>query len=65
MDVGRYKFDHQYLLNADRSRPDIILRDGSLIEEHLILQNYKQWYKEHLDNTIYRRLIDQVVEMSI
>ena len=24
--------------------------------------NYKEWYKEHLDNSIYRPLIAQIVE---
>jgi hypothetical protein len=40
MDVGQYKFDHQYLLNADRSRPDIILRDGSLFPQDAYLDNF-------------------------
>ncbi|MEG4345740.1 hypothetical protein QUB70_21035 [Microcoleus sp. A003_D6] len=40
MDVGQYKFDYQYLLNADRSRPDIILRDGSLFPQDAYLDNF-------------------------
>lgn len=40
MDVGQYKFDYQYLLNADRSRPDIILRDGSLFPQDAYLENF-------------------------
>jgi len=40
MDVGQYKFDHQYLLNADQNRPDIILRDGSLFPQDAYLDNF-------------------------
>ncbi|MEG4281370.1 hypothetical protein QUA62_28495 [Microcoleus sp. MON1_C1] len=40
MDVGQYKFDHQYLLNADKDRPDIILRDGSLFPQDAYLDNF-------------------------
>jgi len=40
MDVGQYKFDHEYLLNADRNRPDIILRDGSLFPQDAYLDNF-------------------------
>lgn len=40
MDVGQYKFDHKYLLNADRGRPDIILRDGSLFPQDAYLDNF-------------------------
>jgi hypothetical protein len=41
----------------------ILLEEARLIEEHLYNGgNYKEWYKEHLDNTIYRPLIAQIVE---
>jgi len=40
MDVGQYKFDHEYLLNADRNRPDIILRDGSLFPQDAYFDNF-------------------------
>lgn len=40
----------------------ILLEEARLIEEHLYSGNYKEWYKEHLDNTIYRPLIAQIVE---
>ena len=40
MDVGQYIFDHQYLLNADKSSPDIILRDGSLFPQDAYLDNF-------------------------
>ncbi|MDJ1179856.1 hypothetical protein PJF56_13365 [Roseofilum sp. BLCC_M91] len=40
MDVGQYIFDHEYLLNADRDCPNIILRDGSLFPQDAYLDNY-------------------------
>ena len=40
MDVGQYIFDHEYLLNADKDCPDIILRDGSLFPQDAYLDNY-------------------------
>lgn len=40
MDVGQYIFDHEYLLNADRDCPDIILRDGSLFPQDAYLDNF-------------------------
>jgi len=41
----------------------ILLEEARLIEEHLYNSgNYKEWYKPHLDNTIYRPLIAQIVE---
>lgn len=41
-----------------------LLEETRLIEEHLILGTYSDWYKEHLNNTIYRPLIKQLVEIS-
>jgi hypothetical protein len=43
----------------------ILLEEARLIQEHLTEKTYKDWYKEHLDNTIYRPLIERVVEMSL
>lgn len=40
MDVGQYIFDHEYLLNAGKDCPDIILRDGSLFPQDAYLDNY-------------------------
>jgi hypothetical protein len=40
MDVGQYIFDHEYLLNAGRDCPDIILRDGSLFPQDAYLDNF-------------------------
>ena len=40
MDVGQYNFDHEYLLNADRRIPDVILRDGSVFPQDAKLDNY-------------------------
>jgi hypothetical protein len=40
MDVGQYIFEHEYLLNAGRDCPDIILRDGSLFPQDAYLDNY-------------------------
>lgn len=43
----------------------VLLEEARLIQEHLTEKTYKDWYKEHLDNTIYRPLIEQVVEKSM
>jgi hypothetical protein len=40
MDVGQYKFDHTYLLKADKNIPDIIFRDGSLFPQDAYLDNF-------------------------
>ncbi|OCR01053.1 hypothetical protein BCD67_16895 [Oscillatoriales cyanobacterium USR001] len=40
MDIGQYIFDHEYLLNAGRDCPNIILRDGSLFPQDAYLDNY-------------------------
>jgi hypothetical protein len=40
MDVGQYKFDHEYLLKADKRVPDVIFRDGSLFPQDAYLDNY-------------------------
>lgn len=38
-----------------------ILNESRLIDEHLRDGTYRTWYTEHLDNSIYRPLIDQVL----
>lgn len=40
----------------------ILLEEARQIQEHLILGNYKSWYGNHLDNTLYRPLIETIVE---
>jgi hypothetical protein len=40
MDVGQYNFDFEYLLNADKRTPDVILRDGSLFPQDAKLTNF-------------------------
>lgn len=40
MDVGQYLFDSQHLLNADKTAPDIVLRDGSLFPQDAYLDNF-------------------------
>ena len=39
----------------------ILLEEARLIEENLVVGTYKDWYVTHLDNTIYRPLIEQIV----
>ena len=39
----------------------VLLEEARLIQEHLLCGDYQQWYKQHLDNTIYRRLIDRIM----
>ena len=41
----------------------VLLEEARQIEEHLnLLGNYETWYQEHLDNTIYRPLIKELIE---
>lgn len=40
MDVGQYKFDHEYLLKRDKRAPDVIFRDGSLFPQDAYLDNF-------------------------
>jgi hypothetical protein len=42
-----------------------LLEEAKLIESHKKRGTYKDWYKEHLDNTTYRPLVDKVLEMSL
>jgi 7-cyano-7-deazaguanine tRNA-ribosyltransferase len=39
----------------------VLLEEARLIQDHLAEGNYVDWYGSHLDNTIYRPLIDQLV----
>ncbi|MBE9125374.1 MULTISPECIES: hypothetical protein [unclassified Coleofasciculus] len=43
----------------------ILIEEARLIQEHKTKGTYKDWYKEHLDNTTYRPLIAQLVEISL
>ena len=38
-----------------------LLDEARLIDEHLRAGTYRDWYRDHLDNTIYRPLIDQLL----
>lgn len=38
-----------------------LLEEARLIEENLVSGTYKDWYVTHLDNTIYRPLIEEIV----
>ncbi|GAB4323324.1 MAG: hypothetical protein Kow0091_30680 [Geminocystis sp.] len=41
----------------------VLLEEARLIEEHLhILKDYETWYQKHLDNTIYRPLIKELIQ---
>jgi 7-cyano-7-deazaguanine tRNA-ribosyltransferase len=39
----------------------VLLEEARLVEQHLADGSYATWYPEHLDNTIYRPLIDRLV----
>jgi hypothetical protein len=39
-----------------------LLEEARQIDEHLAAGTYIDWYASHLDNSIYRPLIDQIVE---
>lgn len=39
-----------------------LLEENRMIEEHLKADTYAEWYTEHLHNSIYRPLIDRLVE---
>lgn len=40
----------------------VLHEEASLIESHLAAGTYVDWYQTHLDNTIYRPLIDRIVD---
>ena len=39
----------------------VLLQEARLVEEHLQGGTYARWYRDHLDNTIYGRLIEHIV----
>ncbi|RMF88446.1 MAG: hypothetical protein D6736_10490, partial [Nitrospinota bacterium] len=39
-----------------------LLEEARQIKEHLSLGNYESWYEQHVDNSIYRPLIDYVLQ---
>lgn len=41
----------------------ILLEEARLIEEHLTTGTYTGWYSRHLDNSIYKPLIEQLVTL--
>ena len=43
----------------------VLLNEAHLVEEHLASGDYEEWYINHLDNTIYRPLIEKVLEMDM
>ena len=43
----------------------ILLEENRLIQKHLKDGTYAKWYKDHLHNTIYRPLIDRLVEKHL
>ncbi|BAU09786.1 hypothetical protein LEP3755_02610 [Leptolyngbya sp. NIES-3755] len=43
----------------------VLLEEARLIQEHLMDGSYHSWYKEHLDNTMYRPIIDRLVDDMI
>lgn len=69
MDVGQYRFDHEFLLKSDR-RPSIILRDGSLFPQDAYLDNFliqnkrgeftREAIREFLDCLNYSKLVGTI-----
>lgn len=39
-----------------------LLNEAQQIEEHLVHGTYETWYARHVDNSIYKPLIDYVLE---
>jgi 7-cyano-7-deazaguanine tRNA-ribosyltransferase len=42
----------------------ILIDEARLIQEHLVFGDYKNWYINHLDNTLYLPLIKQIIDME-
>lgn len=69
MDVGQYRFDHEFLLKSDR-RPTLILRDGSLFPQDAYLDNFliqnkrgeftREAIREFLDCLNYSKLVGTI-----
>ena len=43
----------------------VLLNEVELIERHLRIGDYQDWYPSHLDNTIYRPLIDTLATSAL
>jgi 7-cyano-7-deazaguanine tRNA-ribosyltransferase len=43
----------------------VLLNEARLVEEHLTGDTYAKWYETHLDNSIYRPLIQQILQQRI
>lgn len=66
MDVGQYRFDHEFLMKGDQP-PNIIFRDGSLFPQDAYLDNYvvesrrgeftREAIKELLDCLLYSQAL--------
>lgn len=41
-----------------------LLEEARSIQEHLIAGDYENWYLSHLNNTVYRPLIDKILEIK-
>ena len=42
----------------------ILLEEVRLIQEHLVAGDYENWFLDHLDNTLYRPLINKILELE-
>lgn len=42
-----------------------LLEENRMIQEHLKAGTYEEWYKDHLHNSIYRPIIDNLVEKHL
>lgn len=42
----------------------VLLEEAAAIEEHRATGTYRAWYQQHLDNTIYRPLIDTLIDVE-
>ncbi len=42
----------------------VLLEEARLIQEHLVACDYESWYINHLDNTIYRPLIEYIISIG-
>jgi 7-cyano-7-deazaguanine tRNA-ribosyltransferase len=42
----------------------ILLEEAGLIQEHLITGDYENWYLTHLNNTLYRPLINKLLDVE-
>ena len=42
----------------------ILLEEARLVQEHLLADDYKDWYHTHLDNSLYLGLIRKILEIE-